>query len=327
MCMNPLLAIRTGEINPDTGKEKLKLIRPFMSSIEDVKSHYGSKLVLLPCGKCPSCLKSYSFDWSNRLMAESLYHDQKCFLTLTYDNEHLPKAKKVVSDIGEVKMFYPLVKKDLQDFFKRLRKALPGVKIRYFACGEHGESIKYFDWLGRPHYHVILFGYDFPDKKVISWNALGQALFTSKQLADIWANGNVSIGEVTAESCGYVARYSLKKRCSDENTDEFVVMSRKPGIGRQLYEDKKRSIYLSDKVYSTKFGSSKPPRYYDSLAENDSDMDVFIPFQSAKVNRQNRSDGLQYLEMIHLGVDSVEEANMRLIDEAAIRMNTLRRNI
>jgi hypothetical protein len=47
------------------------------------------------------------------------------------------------------------VKRDLQLFFKRLRKAYPDVKLRYFACGKYGEQF------ARPHYHVILFGKSF----------------------------------------------------------------------------------------------------------------------------------------------------------------------
>ena len=79
-----------------------------------------------------------------RVVHESYYWDSCIFLTLTYDDDHLPPNGS-------------LVKSDLQKFFKRLRKN-SGKKMAYFACGEYGEQT------ARCHYHVILFGLDFLSK-------------------------------------------------------------------------------------------------------------------------------------------------------------------
>lgn len=113
MCYRPLLAKRTDEINPETGKRAIRFLPQRIDDhdYEWYKKRYGNDLVLIPCGKCPSCLKQYSFDWSIRLMCEKQYHEKTCFLTLTYDNKHLPKKKSVVFDDGIVKSFHPLVKK------------------------------------------------------------------------------------------------------------------------------------------------------------------------------------------------------------------------
>ncbi len=297
MCDMPRLA-RYTTINEETGKRKIKFLNRMDFSYEEAKSKFGDDLLLIPCGHCASCMKQYAFQWSVRLMAESLYHQKSCFLTLTYDLKHLPK-KWSFDENGERVLTHPLVKKDLQDFLKRLRKELV-VPVRFFACGEYG------DQNGRPHYHLILFGYDFDDKQVISWNALGQPLYTSKTLEKIWSNGLVSIGEVTAESCGYVARYSLKKRIKFDKSDEFVLMSRRPGIGYQFFQDHKDDLYQTDRIYNPKFVSSNVPRYFDQMAEEEINFD----YLNAKVARKRRAKGKEYLNMINFGVGHVEEAQV-----------------
>lgn len=87
---------------------------------------------------------------------------------------------------------------------KRLRKNT-GCPIRYFVCGEYGDTN------GRPHYHAIIFGYDWPDKRRHSSGSRGDALYTSKKLDEQWSHGACYIGNVSPDSCGYVARYVMKK--------------------------------------------------------------------------------------------------------------------
>lgn len=91
-----------------------------------IKREKDGSAMVLPCGKCKGCKMAHSREWAFRLLCElDTYQGQGIFLTLTYDDLHLPK------DLS-------LHKEDLQNFFKRLRKALPGVKIKYYACGEYG---------------------------------------------------------------------------------------------------------------------------------------------------------------------------------------------
>lgn len=327
MCDSPLLAYYTGAFNPETNKPRIRFIPKRVEfSYEDYKKKYGDRLLLLPCGHCPSCLKSYSYDWMVRLMAESLYHEHKCFLTLTYDPEHLPEKTYRSDDDGVLHLSW-LVKKDLQDFFKRLRKEFSDTKIRYFACGEYGDHPPEGQSVGRPHYHVILFGLDFDDKYLVSYNPLGQPLWSSKTLEKIWQKGLVSIGEVSSSSCGYVARYSLKKRSKMSKTDEFVLMSRRPGIGAQFFIDHKDELYLSDKVYDPKFGSTKIPRYFDQLAENLDDVIVSYHYQRSKNNRVIKSKGYEYFNMIHFGVNHVEEAQVIEFANKLNRSHLLRRSL
>lgn len=192
-------------------------------------------------------------------------HGRSCFLTLTYDDEHLPK-------------FGQLVKSDLQDFFKRLRYY--GHKFKYVAAGEYGELKR------RPHFHVALFGLDFSsDRVTYSEGIRGDALFVSPSLARIWNKSSFpqghSIGSLTFESAAYIARYITKKikgpgasplplACDPDSGElvmpnpEFLVCSK--GIGRSWFRDYFMSDVFPHGRVITDQGSPAPvPRFYKTL--------------------------------------------------------------
>ena len=104
--------------------------------------------IYLPCGQCVGCRLERSRQWAVRCMHERSMHERACFVTLTYDDEHLPPGKS---------LNYP----DVQKFLRRLRKRV-GVPIRFYLCGEYGDDTD------RPRYHICLFGFDFPDKALLS---------------------------------------------------------------------------------------------------------------------------------------------------------------
>lgn len=219
----------------------------------------------IPCGGCIGCRLDRSRQWAARLMHEAKYHELKSFLTLTYSDENLPEGGT-------------LVKRDFQLFMKRFRKEHGG-KIRYFMCGEYG------DGNDRPHYHAIIFGCDFPDRKKHSKGARGDQIYTSATLDRIWGLGHTYIGNVTHESCGYVARYCMKKvtgQMAEEHYSrvnpatgewylllpEYINMSLRPGIGADYYEDFKNDLYPSD--YAVVKGKKLPvPKYYDRKLEKE----------------------------------------------------------
>ena len=118
----------------------------------------------VPCGRCFECKVAKSTEWSNRIALEAMEHEENCFITLTYDNQYLPENNS-------------LRRKDLQDFIKRLRRRYEDRKIRYFYCGEYGSKGL------RPHYHMILFGYDFVDKTYWMNDHKGNAIYRSKLLS------------------------------------------------------------------------------------------------------------------------------------------------
>ena len=119
-------------------------------------------------------------------MHEASMHTSNCFLTLTYSDKHLPP-------------YGSLDRKAFPLFMKRLRKAYPDDRIRYYHCGEYGAETR------RPHYHSLLFGFDFPDKEF--WKDRGEyKTWRSPTLENLWPFGLSEIGSVTHKSAGYVAR-------------------------------------------------------------------------------------------------------------------------
>lgn len=152
--------------------------------------------IKIPCGYCLECRLKKARDWSTRCYLENKYHKESCFVTLTYDGKHLPRRDGVPS----------LRYEDIQNFFKRLLKKYPDLNIKRFWCGEYGEK------RGRPHYHAIIFGWKPKDlEKLRKPSNRGYTVYKSKELRSLWKMGHVVIGNVTAESAGYVARYTMKK--------------------------------------------------------------------------------------------------------------------
>lgn len=207
-----------------------------------------------PCGLCIGCRIDRSKDWSVRCVLEASQHKENCFITLTYDQEHLPAG-------GSLNF------RDLTLFMKRLRKKFSDCKIRYYGVGEYGAKLQ------RPHFHIILFGFDFPDKRLWS-KSLGNYLYRSASLESLWTYGYSTIGSVSLQSCAYVARYIQKKflGCNKEEVlnhygdkvPEDSRMSRRPGIASEWFEQYSTDIYPKDflVVNGKKF---KPSKYFDKL--------------------------------------------------------------
>lgn len=175
-------------------------------------------------------------------------HRFNWFLTLTY---------------REVPPGGSLRPKDLQDFWKRVRKSYPGV--RYFACGEYGEEF------ARPHYHALAFNLQVPMKRRTRLHD-DQVVFESDELERLWGHGHVDVGEFSPAAAQYVCNYVRKKvgavRAADRGLEpEFQVMSRRPGIGAPFITRFFRDVYPDG--YVTRQGGTRrrAPRYYDSVLE------------------------------------------------------------
>lgn len=221
--------------------------------------------VTIKCGQCIGCSDGHSQMWAIRMMHENQMHNsQSIFLTLTYETSHLP--------IGRT-----LVKKHLQDFIKRLRKNHG--PFRYVACGEYG------DRKGRPHYHLVIFGQPFhQDRKFYKtskakFSGSKSNLYTHPAITKAWPKGRATYGEVTPESCQYVAKYLHKKITGPqagkhylrfhEDTGlpyqlqpEFLVMSTRPGIGKTWIDKYMADVYPRDEIIF-KGHPHQPPHYYD----------------------------------------------------------------
>lgn len=216
----------------------------------------------LPCGQCIGCRIARSQAWAVRVLHESQMHSENSFVTLTYDDDHIPNHGS-------------LNYKHFQKFMKRLRKAVG--PVRFYMCGEYGEQF------GRPHFHACIFGCGFNDRVPHKKLPSGFMLYTSELLSSLWTDGFSSVADVTFESAAYVARYCMKKitgpraeahyaRLSYETGEvyqvepEFNRMSLKPGIGADFFEKYHSDITSRDRVV---IGGRfvKPPKYYDKLLE------------------------------------------------------------
>lgn len=230
----------------------------------------------IPCGHCAGCRADQAKEWADRLMMESQFHDSMYFVTLTYDEEHLPRVAyadkfgeyhdRLQSDRGT------LNKRDVQLFIKRLRKSRPDDKIRYYLAGEYGPQTD------RPHYHAIIFGLHLGDWRLIEsgHSETGNTYYTCGELERIWRNGFVSIEPANEFTCKYVAQYVTKKigekprvrRLERGQEPEFSLQSRRPGIGRLYYDEKGDEMFREDKVFLATLNGSveiKPPRYFKKL--------------------------------------------------------------
>nr|UXQ87964.1 MAG: replication initiation protein [Microvirus sp.] len=249
-CYSPLDAHNAGLTT--SGKKLIKFGLPKSS---------GQESLQLPCGQCIGCRLARSQMWAVRCMHENQQHQQSAFITLTYDEEHLPHDNSL----------NPI---HLQKFIRRYRKKYG--KIRYLSVGEYGDK------LSRPHYHAIIFGHEFTDTDIHSEEE-GLITYHSPTLNTLWGKGYTTTGQVSIESAAYVARYCLKKITGDQKNahyettcqttgeirqlhPEFNNMSRRPGLALDWYKQFNTDIFPSDEtVYQGKI--IKTPRYYEKQLE------------------------------------------------------------
>lgn len=233
-----------------------------------IKNKLGDQ-VEVPCGKCPLCVKRRVSQWSFRLMQEEKAAHSAYFLTITYGTCSAP-----ISRNG----YMQLSKRDLQLFFKRLRKARavrykqlgvkPRTAIKYYAVGEYGGQRK------RPHYHVLLFNCELElinkawtsDRKIITVYGSRKIQVPIPRLS----LGNIYYGKVSGASVGYCMKYmskpkNLVKNHRDDRSKEFTLMSK--GLGKSYLTPAMVRWHLADaanRMYCNLPGNKKVgmPRYY-----------------------------------------------------------------
>lgn len=251
-----------------------KWIRMHGEVPKNLNGYAIKKFQAIPCGSCLSCRITRAAEMADRCMLERKYHENACFVTLTYDDEHIISTNYSVPDTGELGYSETLFKKHYIDFFKRLRKRYPNSNIRYVLCGEYGETTQ------RPHYHAIIFGYWPNDAVFYSVNKRGQRLYVSEELNKIWKNGYCVLGDCDRDSCNYVSRYVTKKLYGDFGKEEyemkgrippFIVSSKRPAIGKVWFDDNKDWCMESTISYSTPDGGHtfKAPRYFKKLYDKE----------------------------------------------------------
>lgn len=191
------------------------------------KNPYVNGGAAFGCGQCLPCRVNRRRVWTHRLILEATCWPDNAFVTLTYDDEHLPKDGS-------------LNPKHMQQFLKDVRRALEPQRIRFFGVGEYGEQ----SW--RPHYHLAMFNMRSCSRGFSSWRTRG-SVTSCCSICDlvrkVWNRGNVFLGTLEPQSAGYVAGYVTKK-LTDPNhpalegrQPEFSRQSLRPGIGAYVTDD------------------------------------------------------------------------------------------
>lgn len=221
--------------------------RPVRVKVDGIDHFY-------PCRKCQSCKKSRSLEWTVRLLHELPAWDYKAsFITLTYDDEHIGSPS--------------LQRKDLTDFWKRLRKQLGNRHIKYYACGEYGTVTN------RKHFHAIVFGLDGSsevdrDLVAMCWKKCDYTRFL---------NGGFDV--VTPADISYVAGYVQKKYGDTKKYEKLGLLPpyqvQSKGLG---YNGLLHNQPLLEQIVQTgtvRFGVScikVPPYYVHKLGMEDSEV-------------------------------------------------------
>lgn len=260
---------------------------PCYHPIEVPRKGFIDLKVQVACGRCMGCRLDKKLSWALRLMDEAQLHRDVLFTTMTYDDAHLPRGGT-------------LVKRHVQLWQKRVRKARPGEKVRFFTGGEYGETT----W--RPHYHSIIFGAKFSDMRPHSKSGDHQ-LYTSEEFDSIWGMGHCLLGHVSQDACSYVAGYVTKKITgqmaeahyrrvdpySGEVFDllpEFALMSRRPGIGSGWYDQFKGDLFPSDMKVVKGNPGAVPPFYVERLKMEDPAAHAALKSRRMERLRDRRAD-------------------------------------
>lgn len=237
--------------------------------------------IQVPCGQCLECRLQYTRMWSDRCVIESKQYKYNYFITLTYDDDHLPAGGSL--DFDDLTLFIKRLRKRFSEFGPD-GKIIPETKIKYFACGEYGTGIDSPIPL-RPHFHIILFNLPlddltfmferFIDGKYKAYNRkdVGDGLLYSRTIYDLWHHkGIISIAPFSYDTAAYVAQYVTKK-LNGKFMEEFKKLGLVPeglrmskGIGSNGFD--KDKFALMDTIIVSSNGEahiSKLPRYYEKL--------------------------------------------------------------
>ncbi|UPW41320.1 replication initiator protein [Sigmofec virus UA08Rod_4138] len=204
----------------------------------DSKNERFPLYYLFACGRCSLCRQKKSSEYAFRAACESHVHPEgQLFVTLTYNDNFLPSDG--------------VSKKDLQNFFKRLRWRLScfglSTDFRYLAVSEYGAKF------GRPHYHIIFWNLPKLSDPLrihsyirLAWcqyllDSDGKRKCVYSKKMNKWypirrSMGIVKILPVTTGCTAYITKYFRKEGSNKMNypNKTFLLSSRKNGgIGSQ----------------------------------------------------------------------------------------------
>lgn len=285
----------------------------------------------IPCSKCIGCRAQRATTWAQRCSHEADTWDSNIFLTLTYDDEHLPKNAELQP--RHLQLFWKKVRKNatghLRDPHRNVRLTRGGKEskrqhrpIRYFACGEYGEL------RGRPHYHAIVFNLAVPDATHVSYRN-DQPTYTSALLTRLWGKGTIEFGPFTPDAACYIAQYQLAadklprelqpKTIAEHRLREsgrlrtpqkpFLRMSN--GIGRDWFDTYWKDL-VPGYLQTHEFKANVPRYYRERMKTRHPDMHERMLWNQERHRQESPSDRntaerLRDAEIIHLQKHGLKE--------------------
>lgn len=203
------------------------------------------------CGNCMPCRLKRRRHWTHRILLESMTHQHNAFITLTYNDEKMPRLEDGRGT---------LVRNHAALFLKRLRYNISASPIdsirslgspRYFVVGEYGTKTH------RPHYHMALFNYrpcwrysgSMFDKHM---TCCPQCDLLYKSWNSPEEQGFVHSGRITVRSAAYISSYTTKKmtKADDQRLQgrypEFAQPSLRPGLGADYMHEVASTILQFD---------------------------------------------------------------------------------
>lgn len=312
-CFQPLIRVEHQNLiyQTKTGKYAKKAhiysFDDYGKQLEKIKDFENIKVMPIPCGQCIGCRLEKSRDWANRGYLEASLHKENYFVTLTYNENHLPMKSHVEHDgkiyLRDETWTGTLEKRDLQLFIKRLRNET--TKFSYMACGEYGEKN------GRPHYHLIIFGAELPSETFYNARIINNETYWQNDIIEkCWVTsegkgkcgeslGISNISEVSWNNIAYVARYITKKITGPNSKEEYAKMGREPefnlasknpAIGKEWFNLNHAKIIDNDEIIiKNKSGVHhvKPPKYFDKLIEKNN------PELREEMKEKRRKEGIE----------------------------------
>lgn len=242
MCVSPLIRYRAKRV--DAGTFLASSTNWQIKSAKELESYFTSYSAFrnymdkymdyqyIPCRHCVECKSRYAQEWSIRCYHEFQMREVGSFITLTIDTmkakdfleeKNLRRyCKRCVKGNRYIKypIDYTLCKGLLLDWLKKFRDYLYKkyeISIRYFGCGEYGEK----DVSQRPHYHLLIFGYNFPDKIFYKNSDKGVPIYLSEELFKSWKYGICTVQDINHKACMYTAKYVMKKLSFKDAQSEF----------------------------------------------------------------------------------------------------------
>lgn len=259
---------------------------PFLKRVRDSE-------VSLPCGYCAGCRKDKLTMWSDRLMFELLGSPRRTgtFLTLTYDDEHLP-----VDGVSK-EHCYKFLKDFRYAFDRRYGRSQDWNKNgEWHGCSQFKYVLtsEYGDIGFRPHYHGIFINCD--------------AVQDYDLFRDCWRKGFIQTEVANAGNIRYVFKYITTEDTrliykTDDGmllNDIFHLFSR--GIGKDYIFQHANELRQKQGYQKGKYVRPLPPYYKQLLGIN-------------HTNRQPGTDWLkQYEEFSRHGLNVDDYSTFNALD-------------